>query len=197
MSSGLVLRTPLPEDAAALMPLKPVAMSGEPGEDTPVFEDIKPPARPLENPLDLAQVRRRPAVCRGAAGRGQRRLLRLGMPPANPSVDFLDLILLCFSALSLKHLRRFVRSCFPLRQVFAWACWVSFFFSFFFFFFPPALLRNAPLPVSEKSRGFCSLPAAGARSLSLGLAGEGVPRGCALPPARWERRGRWAHCVRA
>jgi len=144
MSSGLVLRTPLPEDAAALMPLKPVAMSGEPGEDTPVFEDIKPPARPLENPLDLAQVRRRPAVCRGAAGRGQRRLLRLGMPPANPSVDFLDLILLCFSALSLKHLRRFVRSCFPLRQVFAWACWVSFFFSFFFFF--------SLLPFSEMPR---------------------------------------------
>ncbi|XP_074457324.1 Krueppel-like factor 5 isoform X2 [Larus michahellis] len=57
MSSGLVLRTPLPEDASAFTPLKPVSMSGEPGEDPPVFEDIKPPARPLENPPDLAQAR--------------------------------------------------------------------------------------------------------------------------------------------
>lgn len=73
MSSGLVLRTPLPEDASAFTPLKPVSMSGEPGEDPPVFEDIKPPARPLENPPDLAQVRRGPALGRGAAGRGQLR----------------------------------------------------------------------------------------------------------------------------
>lgn len=61
MSSGLVLRAPLPEDASAFTPLKPVTMSGEPGEDASVFEDIKPPARALDNPPDLAQVRRRPA----------------------------------------------------------------------------------------------------------------------------------------
>lgn len=76
MSSGLVLRTPFPEDALAFTPLKPVTMSGEPGEEAPVFEDIKPPARSLENPPDLAQVRRRPTVCCGAAGRGQLRPLR-------------------------------------------------------------------------------------------------------------------------
>ncbi|KAJ7409003.1 hypothetical protein BTVI_58144 [Pitangus sulphuratus] len=55
MSSGLVLCTPLAEDPAVFTPLKPVTMSGEPGEDPPVFEDIKPPSRPLENPPDLAQ----------------------------------------------------------------------------------------------------------------------------------------------
>lgn len=58
MSSGLVLRAPLPEDASAFTPLKPVTMSGEPGEDASVFEDIKPPARALDNPPDLAQVRK-------------------------------------------------------------------------------------------------------------------------------------------
>ncbi|XP_054244449.1 Krueppel-like factor 5 isoform X2 [Indicator indicator] len=57
MSSGLVLRTPLPEDPSAFTPLKPVSMSGEAGEDPPVFEDIKAPGRPLENPPDLAQAR--------------------------------------------------------------------------------------------------------------------------------------------
>ncbi|KAM8987661.1 Krueppel-like factor 5 isoform 2-T2 [Ara ararauna] len=57
MSSGLVLRTPLPEDASVFTALTPVTMSGEPGEDTPVFEDIKPPSRPLENPPELAQAR--------------------------------------------------------------------------------------------------------------------------------------------
>lgn len=67
MSSGLVLRTPLPEDASAFTPLKPITMSGEPGEDAPVFEDIKPPARPLEHPPDLAQVSRGFAGGRGAA----------------------------------------------------------------------------------------------------------------------------------
>lgn len=89
MSSGLVLRTPLPEDAAAFTPLKPVTMSGEPGEDAPVFEDIKPAARPLENPPDLAQVRRRPAVCRGAPAHPA---------PASSSAQF-DPVALCFSAL--------------------------------------------------------------------------------------------------
>ncbi|XP_048175255.1 Krueppel-like factor 5 isoform X1 [Corvus hawaiiensis] len=49
MSSGLV-------DAAVLAPLKPVTMSGDPHEDTPVFEDMKAPSRPLENPPDLAQL---------------------------------------------------------------------------------------------------------------------------------------------
>ncbi|KAL9837141.1 exocyst complex component 1-like [Geothlypis trichas] len=48
MSSGLV-------DAAVLAPLKPVSMSGEPSEDTPVFEDIKGSSRPLETPPELAQ----------------------------------------------------------------------------------------------------------------------------------------------
>lgn len=43
-------------DAAVLAPLKPVSMSGDPHEDHPVFEDIKAPSRPLENPPDLAQV---------------------------------------------------------------------------------------------------------------------------------------------
>uniref|UniRef100_A0A8V5G6A7 Uncharacterized protein n=1 Tax=Melopsittacus undulatus TaxID=13146 RepID=A0A8V5G6A7_MELUD len=56
MSSGLVLRTPLPEDTSVFTALKPVTMSGEPGEDAPVFEDIKPPSRPLENPPELAQL---------------------------------------------------------------------------------------------------------------------------------------------
>lgn len=60
MSSGLVLRAPLPDDSSAFTPLKPVTMSGEPGEDTSVFEDIKPPARAPDNPPDLAQVRWRP-----------------------------------------------------------------------------------------------------------------------------------------
>ncbi|XP_018769773.1 Krueppel-like factor 5 isoform X2 [Serinus canaria] len=49
MSSGLV-------DAAVLAPLKPVSMSGEPSEDSPVFEDIKAPSRPLETPPELAQL---------------------------------------------------------------------------------------------------------------------------------------------
>lgn len=49
MSSGLA-------DAAVLAPLKPVSMSGDPHEDTPVFEDIKTPSRALENPPDLAQL---------------------------------------------------------------------------------------------------------------------------------------------
>lgn len=62
MSSGLVLCAPLPDDSSAFTPLKPVTMSGEPGEDTSVFEDIKPPARAPDNPPDLAQVRRRPPV---------------------------------------------------------------------------------------------------------------------------------------
>uniref|UniRef100_A0A8C3LN78 C2H2-type domain-containing protein n=1 Tax=Chrysolophus pictus TaxID=9089 RepID=A0A8C3LN78_CHRPC len=57
MSSGLVLRAPLPDDSSAFTPLKPVTMSGEPGEDTSVFEDIKPPARAPDNPPDLAQGR--------------------------------------------------------------------------------------------------------------------------------------------
>ncbi|XP_053931452.1 Krueppel-like factor 5 isoform X2 [Cuculus canorus] len=57
MSSGLLLPTPLPEDATAFTPLKPIIMSGQPNEDTPVFEDIKPPVRPLDNPPDLAQAR--------------------------------------------------------------------------------------------------------------------------------------------
>ncbi|XP_031450263.1 Krueppel-like factor 5 isoform X5 [Phasianus colchicus] len=56
MSSGLVLRAPLPDDSSAFTPLKPVTMSGEPGEDTSVFEDIKPPARAPDNPPDLAQL---------------------------------------------------------------------------------------------------------------------------------------------
>lgn len=86
MSSGLVLRTPLPEDASAFTPLKPVTMSGEPGEDAPVFEDIKPLTRTLENPPDLAQVRWRPALCCGAEGRGQRRPLRC-MEAANVSCE--------------------------------------------------------------------------------------------------------------
>ncbi|XP_040525791.1 Krueppel-like factor 5 isoform X7 [Gallus gallus] len=56
MSSGLVLCAPLPDDSSAFTPLKPVTMSGEPGEDTSVFEDIKPPTRAPDNPPDLAQL---------------------------------------------------------------------------------------------------------------------------------------------
>lgn len=164
MSSGLVLRTLLPEDASAFTPLKPVTMSGEPGEDTPVFEDIKPPTRSLENPPDLAQVRWRPAVCRGAAGRGQLRPLRC-TEAANASCKrkcgFSLNSALFFRSL-LKHLCRFVRSCFPLCRIFFWACWVS----FFFFFFSSCLSSKRPVACFGGDPGSCSLPAAGARFLS-------------------------------
>lgn len=193
MSSGLVLRTLLPEDASAFTPLKPVTMSGEPGEDTPVFEDIKPPTRSLENPPDLAQVRWRPAVCRGAAGRGQLRPLRC-TEAANASCKrkcgFSLNSALFFRSL-LKHLCRFVRSCFPLCRIFFWACWVS----FFFFFFPLAFLRNALSPVLEEILGLARSLQPGLGSSPPGPAGEGVPRGSVPPPARWERRGQRDCCV--
>ncbi|XP_038604490.1 Krueppel-like factor 5 isoform X1 [Tachyglossus aculeatus] len=55
-SNGLILSTPTPDETSAIVQLKPVAMSGETGEDTSVFEDIKPAIRILENPHDLTQL---------------------------------------------------------------------------------------------------------------------------------------------
>lgn len=196
MSSGLVLRTPLPEDAAAFTPLKPVTMSGEPGEDAPVFEDIKAPARPLENPPDLAQVRRRPAVAAGqregapappAQVRGG--CGRLSRAPA-PSLTQFCFVFPLF-AKTPPTLRRLVLPP-PPHFLLGVLGFMLFFFFFSFYFFPPALLRNAPSPVLERfaaprSRGSVPLPGGwqvrGCRGAPghHRLAGNDVGKGMAVP----------------
>ncbi|XP_070616170.1 Krueppel-like factor 5 [Erythrolamprus reginae] len=54
---GLVVSSPISEESVAFTPLKPVAMAREGSDDMAVFEDIKPPARILENQQDLAEAR--------------------------------------------------------------------------------------------------------------------------------------------
>lgn len=157
MSSGLV-------DAAVLAPLKPVPMAGDPHEDTPVFEDIKAPSRPLENAPDLAQV---------SLGKGP-------LPPAqvhgaSRKTPGFGLNSALFSPSLLRHLRGFVGSRFPLRWVFSLGV-LGFVRSFGLVFFLVVCLLSA----FQALRGPCGLCShSRVQSLFPGLAGEGVSR--ALP----------------
>lgn len=154
MSSGLA-------DAAVLAPLKPVSMSGDPHEDTPVFEDIKTPSRALENPPDLAQVR---------AGTGPFLPLRCAEPPENLRIwaHFCFVIFLVFAAtppwlcrLPLPPLLGFLLGVLS----FVWEFWFGLFFGFFFF---------ASCVPSNLPGGLCSHP--GLNPCALAMAGQGVSR---------------------
>lgn len=157
MSSGLA-------DAAVLAPLKPVSMSGDPHEDTPVFEDIKTPSRALENPPDLAQVR---------AGTGPFLPLRCAEPPQTSAFGLGSaLLFFCFLffAATPPWLCRL-----PLPPPLGFLLGVlGFVWEFWFgFFFASCVPSNLP-------GGLCSHPRA--QSLSPGV---GRP-GCVQGFSHWE-----------
>ncbi|XP_041076941.1 Krueppel-like factor 5 [Polyodon spathula] len=56
-SIGLAINAPNPEENAVFTQLKPVRMSGDGGEDSSVFEEIKPMVRIIRNSHDIAQTR--------------------------------------------------------------------------------------------------------------------------------------------
>lgn len=57
-SIGLAVNVAGTEERAVFTQLKPVRLSGgDGGDDSSVFEEVKPPARIPANPLEMSQVR--------------------------------------------------------------------------------------------------------------------------------------------